>query len=254
MTKLNFDKLLPASLTAALLLTILVPEMSLAKTASQATPAGVPFCSRIAQYALQIDQNLANRQAKLHAAQQNRLTNLQNRDNNNDTKLADLRKQWDQNRDQQFAKLEARATTDAQKQAVQTFETTIRAAITARRSAIDAAIETFRTGLAQVLTQRQTKVATAISSFQTSVDAAINKAKSDCGSGMDPKTVRAAFIASLKTARTQFQTDRQAIDKLATNVQPLVTARRTAIEAAVQTFKTAAEQARTALKTAFGET
>lgn len=206
------------------------------------------FCARITEHTTKFDQKMGEREATLKEKRDERATNWEARWKKHDEELAAHRAQWDANRAEQFAKKEARATTDAEKQAVMAFKTAMTTAISARRAAVDSAIKTFREGFQKVMAARKDAINAAVQSFKTAEKAAFDKAKADCAAGIAPKTIRDTLHASLKTARDKFAQDRRAIDKLQSSLDPLIAARKTAIQKAISDFKTAAEKARTDLK------
>lgn len=211
------------------------------------------FCTRITEHATKFDQKMGERETTLKEKRDERATQWEARWKKHDEERAAHRAQWDRNRAEQFAKMETRATTDAEKQAVATFKTTMTTAIAARRTAIDAAIKTFREGFQKTMTARKDAINAAVQSFKTAEKAAFDKAKADCSTGIAPKTIRDTLHASLKAARDKFAQDRRAIDKLQSSLDPLIAARKTAIQKAISDFKTAAEKARADLKKALGE-
>lgn len=212
------------------------------------------FCSRLITFAEKISQKFADGETKLTAVRNERISKIANHQADFDKKLTENREKWDENREEQFQKLEEKAQTDAQKQAIAQFKSTMTTAISTRRAAVDVAIQTFRQGLQQAINDRKTVTDTTVSTYKSAVNLAIEKAKSDCASGVDTKTVRTNLVQSLKTAREQFNTARQNIEKLSESVETFVAARKQAVKKAHDDFKTMAEQARIQLKAAFGET
>jgi hypothetical protein len=216
-------------------------------------PTTPNFCSRITEMSGKIDQQVTDRESKLTSARTDRDTRLKDREDSQAKKLIDLRTAEDQRKAERFAQLEAKATTDVQKQAVAAFEKAVSAAITERRTAVDAAQQAFWNGLHEAINARKTTMDATIKTLSDSIKAVVAKAKSDCTSGVAPATARATFVASLKTAREKFQADRKSKDKLSDTVHTLVDARKTATEKALADFKATMEKARAALKAAFPE-
>ena len=156
----------------------------------------------------------------------------------------------DAERQKNFAKLEGKATTDAQKQAVHDFETAVLAAVTARRAAVDAANTAYKQAALAAITQRQTQLKTAATSYKTAVANAVVAAKASCAAGTAPATVRTTFQVALKTARTNLQAALQNANKVRPNLDAPKAARKAAIAQADATFKAAIAQALVALKAA----
>jgi hypothetical protein len=91
-----------------------------------------------------------------------------------------------------------------------------------------------------------------IATLTSASQVAFDKAKADCAAGVEPRAVRDALRASLKSAQDQFQSDRQNFDRLRDDLETLRQTRRDAVKAAIDGFKATAEQARKDLKAAFG--
>ncbi len=212
------------------------------------------FCTNISTIGSNMDQRLTTRMTNLTDHQNQVLGDIQSRRSALNTQLADERNQWAQDRQNQFTALQNHATTDAQKQAVQTFITGLTADIATREKTVDAAIATFRTGVDKAVADHQQTMSAVINTYQTSVDAAIAKAKSDCSSGVAPATARATFRASIQEAIKALQTQHQNVDKLGPQIQALAKTRNQTVQTALQTFRTTAEQLSAALKQALGQT
>lgn len=208
---------------------------------------GENICQKISDMANREQERL--RQRTMNSG--DRFQNWQLKTTEKDSELANLRSNWDGNRDAQFKKLEEKATTDAQKKAVADFEATVKAAITARRTAVDAAISTFREGVKKLISDRAEGVSTSFTAFSDATKVAYETAKSDCASGKDPATIRTTLRNSIAAARTKFNSDRTSAPKVGGNIQALIDARRTAVNKAMTDFKAAMEKARTELKKSF---
>jgi hypothetical protein len=167
------------------------------------------------------------------------------------TKLAELRAKWDAQRKERYAKLEAKATTDAQKAAVTAFEATVDQAVATRRAAVDAAIATYQTQIDAARSTRNDQIKVAMTTFKAAVKAAQDQAKASCSAGTDPATVRQTFTAALDSARANLKTAIANADKVKTDIQPLTDARNAAVKAANDAFHTTVQAAAVTLKAAF---
>ncbi len=208
-------------------------------------------CDRISAFAENLNQKVSGQENQVKTRQQERLTNWENKTSEADANLERLRADWENNRNEQFAKLESAAKTDAQTKAVSAFELTTKTAIATRESSVDAAITAFRTGVKNAITMRQGQSDSLISASASARAAVLAKVQADCAAGADVATVRADFQNGLKGARTQMQNDRQSVTKVGSMVQALVLTRRTAVEKARSDFKATMEKARLALKAVF---
>ncbi len=212
-----------------------------------------PTCERINSFSTTVTTRLVDHEAKLATKAGERVAKLENRKETTDTRRATNRDQWDTNRAERFAKLRARATTDVQKQAVESFVTTIESAVKIRRTAIDTAVATYRAGLTAEITERQTAVTAYKKTFDAAVAAALGKAKTACQNGTDIKTVRDTLQADLKTARDQFTTNLKALERPNTDIQRLKDTRNAAVKKAQDDFKTTLTKALETLKTIFAQ-
>ncbi len=264
MAKTNFKRAQIGMVTAILTASVMAPHIVMAEEAvstPQTRPAAVRmkpaadrgFCARIENLESAVDKKFDERKAKLDTRRGERMTKLDERQGKVDARRLEHRSKGDANRTDHYGKLLERATTEAQKQAVENFKAAVEGAVAARKTAVDAAVQAFRGGLDQAIADRKAKVDTAVSGFDTARDAALAKAKADCAGDMEPKTARESYMQSMKAAREKLNADRKAIDILKKSSEGLITARKTAVETEMADFKAAIEKARQDLKAAFGQ-
>lgn len=215
-------------------------------------PIAKGICANVNKLSDEIGQKMINGQAKLERIKASSSIILADRQGKRDAQLAASRATWSAKRDIQFIKLERRASTTAEKAAVAAYKAAMTTAISAREAAVNKAIADYRTGLKEKMAVRQTALNAAITTYKNAADAAFAKAKLDCASSTDYKVVNNALKAALKAAQDKFKADREAIEKLGPDVKALTETKKTAIEKAVSNFKTAADNAKVALKAAFG--
>lgn len=211
------------------------------------------FCEKISESSSKFTARFDEKTEKVRTRVDARLGNWDEKRSERDAKLAEIRTMRDENFEEHFKKLEERAQIEEQKKAVTDFETTVRKAVEVRRSAIDTAIKAFRTAADNLIGNRKNGLSDAAKTYQASVEAAFAKAKSDCSGEKDPKTVRSELHASIQAARTKFNSDRQGVDKVGSQMQSLINTRQQAMEKAKADFKAAMEKARTELKKVFPE-
>lgn len=245
-TMRNFGKIFKVLFEGAIITSLLIPVLLLAQGNAE---KGI--CARLSTLSLKIDERFANFDARLEAKRTETANRIETRQNEFDARLTEKRAKWDANRDEHFAKLEEKAQTDVQKQALLAFRETVTAAISARRAAIDTANQNFREGVQDAIASRKSAVDTATTTFRNSLKAAFDKANSDCQAGVDPRTVRENLGTDLKAARDKFASDRQEIEKLKTPMETLINTRKEAIKKAIDDFKAAIEKAKTDFKAAF---
>jgi hypothetical protein len=211
---------------------------------------GSNFCTMITKNQGDFVNHFDERLLTLKQRRDDRALQVTQRRGDRDEKRTDHRETKEENFSERYAKLDEMATTDAQKAAVAQFKTSINQAISARTTAINTAVTSFRNGIDQIRTSRKTMADSLIATLKSTKDAAFAKAQSDCASNVDPKTAKATFEASVTAAHNAFVAGRKALDAKS-DINTLTEARKSALQAALNTFKTNVEAARTQLKTAF---
>lgn len=207
------------------------------------------FCAKVGN--IKIDQDIADQVSRLQKDYQTKTAQIKHDRSERDANKREDRSDHNANLKQHYDQLRAKATTNTQKAAVETFITAVTAANTARQAAVDAAVKAFQDGVDKIVTARKTALIPVLNTYYISVKAAISQAKSACAvSGSSSTTVRNTFVATLKTARAQMQTEKQAINKLETTIKDLTAIKKTALTKASNDFKTAVTAAKTDLKQA----
>jgi hypothetical protein len=249
MTKTNFKNVCLVLLMASFL-------PSLALGAATSSPRFSPkfdkqtICTNMVSRIEKWETNMGNRVDKLQQVRTERQNRFEDRKENWDEKIANKQIENDKHWEEYFAKLEAKAKTDTQKQAVLAFKQAVLAAIQAKRAAVSAANEAFRAAVQQAINQRKESVETLANQFSAEVQAAIQTAKTNCTSGTDPVQVRETLRQAIKAAKDRFQTNRQAIEKIHDDLETARNTHKAAIEQAQETFRTALEAAKNAFRAA----
>lgn len=225
-----------------------------ANNTSTQAQTGKLSCERILALYSNVTQKFVSQETKITQKRGEITSSIQQRWEERDVKLENVRDKWSKNRQEQFKKLEEKFQGDTQKQALIVFETAVSAAISARKTAIDAAIATYRQGVEQIKSDRQVKIDAAKTAYKNAVNAAYEKAKTDCANGVNTTTIRPNLKDAIAAAKTKYQSDYQAIEKISTTMDQFITVRNAAIKKAIQDFKAAMERARTDFKTAMGQT
>ena len=241
------------------LLVILAPSQSLAINREgvkeiQTEKFQGAICSKLTTISTTITNRMTAKEGKVNERQNTWLMNLKTKRDQRKTKLEEHRIYWDDIRTKKYTELEAKASTDEQKQAVTTFQNTVEAAVKTRREAIDAAITQFQADVDALVTARQSSVDQSVEKYKNSVQTALSKAQTDCAAGTDPVTVRVELKSNLDNARTTLQTDRSNIDKVSDSITTAVATRKASFEAAWTTFKVALKAAQDTLKQALNNT
>ena len=228
------------------------PSSSPERTSSAMVRDGAGFCNRFAGEKSTESTDFDSKISKLNSDQSADASKRQAAETAVDQKVSQERDQADSLMQQHFTKLEANATTDAGKQAVQQFEATVQAAVTARRTAVDKARNTFRTGVKAAVAARQGQINQALSTYKAAVQAALTQAQVSCTAGTAPATVQQTLRSALQTAHNNLRTALQSVSK--TQVSQLAATYKAAVQAANTTFKQAVQQAAAKLKAALGQT
>ena len=169
-----------------------------------------------------------------------------------DQDVANGRQKADTKRVTDFNKLEAKANTDAKKQAIAPYEVAVRNAVNLRRAAYDAARKAYRSGAQAAVTSHHTIVTAQLNTFQGSVNAAFSTATTSCAATANQgPTIHTALQTSLKSARETFRSSRKADTTVGSQIKQLAVTRQAAFKSADQIFKTSLTTARQALKQAF---
>lgn len=211
------------------------------------------FCGRFAETTGNIAEKMSGVRTEIDELKGNREATMEDRRDTRDESLNGIRSMQDARRVEWYAKLEARATTDRQKDAVREFEKTVDASVETRRDAVDAAIAVFRSGVDSLVSGKKNSAEAAADTFQGAVDAAVAKAKADCEAGKDPETIRNTFRASLKKAKTELTASRKSVEGIGGQVDALAKVRNESIRKAVEAFDASLKAATEKLKTAFSE-
>jgi hypothetical protein len=211
------------------------------------------FCSRFTEMAGKMGTGLATGREKFEERRDSRTEHMDDGRDTRDAKLGDGRSDADAKRSEMYDKLKEKADTDAKKDAVEEFQKTVEDAVETRRDAFDVALQTFRTGVDALLTGRKDGMQDTADDFEAAMKAALDKAKADCEAGTAPATVRANFQAALQAAHKALQADRSNSEKISTQIRALADTRHTAVEKAINDFKTTVEAAAAKLKAALGE-
>lgn len=247
--KTNSKKIFAGLLSLTIVPGLVLPITSFAQTESPRNS----FCSRIDEIVAPIEQRMEDREGKLEARWDEIDANFLQRVNERSDRLSDYRTTHDANREARYEQLEARATTDLQKQAVAEFKTTVEAAVAQRKATIDSAISALQESFSQSVKVRRDAVKTAMNEFKIAKSTAIEKIKTDCASGVDSTTVRETFRTSMKAAQDKFKSDYQNIAKLRGSFESVRDTRRQTTQAAVAEFRATVERAGADLKAAFEE-
>ncbi|OVE78974.1 hypothetical protein BVY00_01580 [bacterium G20] len=233
-------------------LTIFTPAMTLA---APATPKESPFCTNLPNTISKVSTDISNLKSKMTAERSKLDQQIAAGRAKWDQEIKNSRAKWDQERQGYFLKLEAKATTDAQKSAVKTYEAAITAAVNIRRTANDAARTTYYAGVDSAISNQRATVDGQVATFTGSVNSAESTAQSSCAatpsSGPD---IRTTFQAAMKSARESYTAARKSDGNIKDQVKQLAQTRDASFKSNDATFDASSKAARDALKAAFKST
>jgi hypothetical protein len=231
---------------------ILVQGMTTNITPQEAKQkASEKFCTGISTYYDKLTKKMSERSANFTAKKAERANRWQERIKLNATRLTDIRKNADAALANSLNNLKAKATTDAQKAAIEAFSKAEQEAVAKKRSAVDGARTTFLAGMQKSITENKAETEAVTATFKNSIASAFKTAESSCAGGTDSAAAMSTFRASVKTAQQQMASDRRTKSKLSTAVDPLIQARKATMEKARTEFRGTMESALQTLKAAF---
>lgn len=243
-------------LTATILMvSLMAPGLVFAETSASSegkrpAPKNV-FCTRLTSNESSMKNQLLKNFGQLSERKQERVQTFKaNRDDRKE-KFVELRNIAKDARTEAQKKLSKIAKTDAQKVAVQNFQTQAKAAMDVRHTAIDAAMLAFRTALDKEAENRNTILTQAHNTYKTTVQTAVVKSKTDCTAGKDVVTVKAELTTALKSAKDALQTARQQLAQSKTAIETITKTRNEAVKKAAEEFRATMEKLRAELKSTF---
>lgn len=252
----------PVGVTTMLLTASFMPGIAsatalktpLVRTGAAAVSTG-PFCSNLQSKATGQGNRMGTLETELGAAQSKHLSTLQGNWSSFSTKLTGLQSQWQTDRNNEYARLTSLATTDAEKSAVTTFETTVNNAISARESANATARTTYQGAITAAAATESASITAAESALQSAASGAVATAEASCQTGTSSAaTIQATLTSAINSAKQTFQSS---VQSTRTTFKAAVTAAQTTEQSTITqndaTFQSAVSAAVTALKSAFGQ-
>jgi hypothetical protein len=215
-------------------------------TSTTGNPRRANFCTAIDRLVDRVNEQVSRLDVERSSAR----ANLYSQRNVRDKELSDHRTSLENDRAANYEKLRVLATTDAQKQAVADFQSSIEAAVAKRHDAVDQALKDFRTGVSVLQDARKAAISKSLTKFENAAKAAIEKAKTDCAAGVDQQTIDQQLMEKLGVARQTFHSERAAFPAVGEQISKLIEVRKAATDKAFEEFKSEATRAREQLKAA----
>lgn len=250
LAKMNYKKIYSV-IILSVVAGIIFPGLLLAQTSSDVL-RGKALCDRIIEVSQRVLNRIVQRETQAEQIFSERLDNIMGRLSDVQEKIDERRTKWQENRDKHYGKISEKAQSDPQKQALAELKQTIEQAIADRKSKIDQARVDFRTSFENLVSARHQAVIQAINDYKADLEAAYNKAKTDCELGLAAKTLRDALASALKDAKTKLQNAKTQVDGFRDLLSPIVQARNEAIRKAQEDFRAIVDKAKDDFKAAWG--
>ena len=238
-------------IVGTVLLSLLVPSLTLAQD-RQRPADGLNICDNLDELRDQAQTRRAERAAKMKERHAERVSDFKSHRDDRRTEIEEKRTKREGDREERYAKLRDRATTDGQEEAVEEFIDTIKALVETRMTAVDAAIEAFEDGVEALREERNGAADDFAADVEAAIDAIFDEAEAMCEDEAKPADVRAGIKAGFESMRADFQA-RRAEYSFRDDFKALADARKAAIAAARDEFRTGYQAAKEELKAAFTE-
>lgn len=248
---MNYKKVLGVGVTSMMLFSVISPTFALAEGMEK---KATNFCDGLSILEAKNAKKIENKKNKIDIKREEK--NLRMKDNwaTFDAKREMNRSKEEANRTEKMAKKENKLDTDAEKEKMMAFKTSIENATQTRKEAVDSAVKAYRDGTEKIMKERKTMIDGITGAYKNAITEALAKAKADCASGIDSKTVATTFRTAQNVAKEKMKTDRMTAEKISEEVKNLVEVRKQAVEKARTDFKMTTEKAREALKNSLNKT
>jgi len=211
------------------------------------------FCSKIYNVFSTIKTRVLEREEKIKERHQEIVERIRKNQERRRKRLEEIRKKRWQNFENRINKLLERVKDEKKREAILAFKEAVKNAIQKRQTAFKNAIETFRNEIKRIREERREKILSAVSAYRQAIISAFEKAISDCENGVDPVTVRENLRNDIKTAREEFVSQMQNLEKFRDEIRAAITAKREAFKKAIEEFRKEVKEAVEALKAALKE-
>lgn len=202
-------------------------------------------CATLKQIAVNITAQILTREKNLNKNNGAVLQKLAAAQNKQSELITAQRANQDKFKKTTYARLEAVAKTEIQKQAATEFKDAIDRAESARRAALDKAAIVFRAGTQDILDRRKRAGESAVAELKNAIAGHARAAENNCNSGnINPVPIRATLRSNVASAQSQLINQRRVINQEAkSSLNILIRARKQAGQKAADDFKSALEKA-----------
>ncbi len=203
-----------------------------------AVPSADAFCTRAQTLMTSREATLTAQLETMQTNFQDRLSRLASAQQTTDGSVEAARTTAKEQFEAKVAELLAiENLTEEQKQAIETFKTSVQAAETTRAAAVDAARETYRTDLQTTIEEQQATLTQAATIYQDAIKTAFTTASANCANGTAMANLQTAIVAARKAL-----SDTRAGLQTGDDIKALAETRRSAVAAANTTFRDAVKQ------------
>ncbi|MFZ2125857.1 MAG: hypothetical protein WA087_04035 [Candidatus Saccharimonadales bacterium] len=234
------------SIIASLTLVLVSVTPAVAVVAEDTVGKASVSCARVTTLKSTQVAAMSARMASLRTEFTNRAATLNDKEASLDQKVDTARETAKKQFETKItAMLAESGLTDAQKEAINSFKTSMEQAMEIRQTAVDKARSDYRTALSTLVQNRQQAMLAITETLQASIQAAFDTAVLNCSQDGNMTTLR----ASIKTARDTYQTSRNSI-KVKEDIQAIAAIRNTAVQGANKIFADSAQTLSVTLSTA----
>ena len=210
------------------------------------------FCASLPGLAASVIAKIEARTVAVKSKRADLLNKMTNGRKDRDAIRDSFKLQLSLMQDEYFARLGSKVpNAGGGKAAAEKFVSLIIDASKVKRTGVASVTATFRTGIDEAFLARTGLINTAVAAYKNSATTAFDKAKADCSSGVAVETVRTNLRTALFSAKTKFNADHSAAEKLSGVILPLIEQRKATMVSILSAFKASLDKARTDLKKAY---
>lgn len=211
------------------------------------------ICNRMDELSNKIEKNLSNKQQALDKRRNEQSKKIQNNHDNKTAEITKLRNQWDKNRSNHYDKLNEKATTQEQKDAIEQFKNAIESAVAKRRATFDQATQDYRDTIDYAINNKQNGIDQVVSIYKTNIGLAKDQLNQDCQQNKTDSEIRSKFNKSIEEAKNALNGNVNGVDQIALQVNQAKQARASILNQSVQEFRSTVESAKLKLQTALSQ-
>ena len=246
--KTKFKSLIQLFLVAVLCVNAL-PFTVFAEGVSSTSP--IDFCSRLEAFVEKTNDGILEQLKNVKTFRSKKLAELSVKELKENNALLAERSEQDSRNVSLVEKIEAKATTSIQKEALATFKTELKEITDLRRQQVETAVANYRLGYRRVLENYNANTINIIKAFEESIASSTAKAKADCARGVSSGTVRQDFKTALQESSKDVRDSQKVLDKTTVRMETLLSDQKAALKKADEKYKKDIKTATANLKAVF---